>query len=102
MSFGSLLILAYWAVFTVRKGVKPKLNGRIRENAHERKLSAAASDEARIKKAGRIYKVLRACAWIYKAAGWIEAALLALIAAWIFFLIGAVITGSFVIFGYPV
>lgn len=45
---------------------------------------------------------LIAAKWALRAADWAETALVVLLAAWLFFLIGAVLTGTLVVFGYPV
>lgn len=102
MTFGTILILAFWAFFTVRFGFNLKHARKMREAAHETKLSANSGDETRIKKAARLTRIMKYCGYALKVVGWIEIALLTLIVIWIIFLIGAVISGTFVIFGYPI
>ena len=43
-----------------------------------------------------------AAKWAFRAAVWAVTALVDILAAWLFFLIGAVLTGTLVVFGYPV
>ena len=102
MAFGSILILTFWAFFTLRAGFKPKHMKKIREALYEKKFAAKGEDEARKKRAEWFYKIMKLCGVLLEIVGWIEIVLLILIAVWIFFLIGAVITGTFVIFGYPI
>lgn len=69
MTAGSVIVLAFWVIFTVRKHFTPKL--------------AAAR-------------------WALRVAGWAENVLAVLMIAWLAFLLGAILTGTFFVFGYPV
>ncbi|GHU42271.1 hypothetical protein FACS1894111_05930 [Clostridia bacterium] len=102
MWLGELITVLCFMLITIRIGVKKKLNRYMRENAHERKLSMAAQDEKRMKKADRKYKRLLTYKLVYMAAGLIEAVLLFLVFAWAIYLVGAFITGHLVLLGYPV
>lgn len=99
MTAGTVLVLAYWAFFTIRKGFAPKLAKRQRANDFDRVVS---KDEATKQAARRMRPVLSAASGTLRVIGWVETALLVLIAGWVLFLVGALITGTFVFFGYPV
>lgn len=98
MTIGSIVIVLYWAIFTVRKGFTPKLALKLKANAYDRK----GSNEEAKKAAERQYYPLEAARWILKIAVWTENVLLIALIAWIIFLIGAIMTGGTVILGYPV
>jgi len=102
MTFGSLLIIAYWAVFTMRFGLNSRLTTRVRANEWEIKLSKKGNDEARIKKAMRMFKILSICKKILNLISFIKNVLLATIIIWLIYFIGAIISGTFILFGYPV
>lgn len=98
MTIGGIAVILYWVIFTIRKGFSPKLNLKIKANAYDRK----GSNEEAKKAAERVYYPLRLAQWILKIAGWIEIVLLVMLVVWVFYLIGAIITGSVVILGYPI
>lgn len=98
MNAGILMVAVYWVIFTVRRHFAPKVAGAIKANAYD--MNRAAPDEA--KAIARKRKPLTAAKWVLRVAGWAENALAVLMIAWLAFLIGALITGTTFIFGYPV
>ena len=98
MNAGFLLVIVYWVIFTVRKHFTPKVAAAIRANAYD--MNRADPDEA--KTIARKRKPLTAAKWALRIAGWIENALAVLMVVWLAFLIGAILTGTVVVFGYPV
>lgn len=97
MNAGFLLVVVYWAIFTARKHFAPKVTAAIKANAYD--MNRATTDEA--KSIARKRKLLTVAKWALRVAGWIENALAALVIAWLVFLIGAILTGTVVVFGYP-
>ena len=102
MTLGTILLLAYWGFWTVQAGFKTRHARKTKELQHETKLAAGSENEARIKKAARLTSLMRFCGGVLRVVGWVETALLIFIAIWLVYLIGAVIAGSFILFGYPV
>lgn len=98
MRIGSAMVILYWIIYTIRKGFLPKLNLRLKENIYDRK----GSNEEAKKAAERLYYPLKVAEWLLRIAGWVETGLLIALIAWLIFLIGAIITGSFIVLGYPV
>lgn len=98
MSLGALLILIYWAVFTLRRGFSPKVLQRTKAAKYDINHGDDETQEA----ARRILKPLQVATWVLRAGGWAENILLVLVAVWLLYLVGALITGSFVLLGYPV
>lgn len=98
MSLGALLILVYWAVFTLRKGFTPKVLQRTKAAKYD---IIHGDDEAR-EAAQRLLKPLQVATWALRVGGWVESILLSLVMIWLLYLVGALIAGSFVLMGYPV
>lgn len=98
MNLGMVLILAYWAVFTVRKGFSPKVLLRAKAARYD----LNNGNEREKKTAQRLTLPLFVATWALRVGGWVENILLVLVGVWLVFLVGAIITGGFVIFGYPV
>ena len=98
MNAGILTVAVYWVIFTVRKHFTPKVTAVIKANAYD--LNRATPDEA--KAIARKRKPLTAAKWALRVAGWAENVLAVLMIAWLVFLIGALITGTTFVFGYPV
>lgn len=98
MNAGFLLVVVYWVIFTVRKHFAPKVTAAIKANAYD--MNRATADEA--KDIARKRKPLTAAKRALRVAGWVENALAVLMIAWLAFLIGAILTGTVVVFGYPV
>lgn len=98
MSLGAMLVLIYCVVFTLRRGLSPK----VLQQTKAAKYDLYQGDDKTQETARRILKPLQVATWVLRVGGWIENALLALMAVWLLYLVGALITGSFVLFGYPV
>lgn len=98
MTAGMILILLYWALFTVRHGTEPKAKQRL--HAKEFDLKKCTPDEA--PEARRAIRQLKAACVALRVTRWAENALLVAVAAWVFWLLGAIITGTVVVLGYPV
>lgn len=98
MNAGILLMIAYWVIFTVRKHFTPKLAAAVKANTYDLNRGDPEAKRAAQRKRGPLI----AAKWALRAADWAETALVVLLAAWLFFLIGAVLTGTLVVFGYPV
>lgn len=98
MSLGALLILVYWAVFTLRRGFSPKVLQRTKAAKYDINHGDDEAQEA----ARRILKPLKVATWALRVGGWAENILLSLVMIWLLYLVGALIAGSFVVFGYPV
>lgn len=98
MTAGTLITIVYWVIFTIRKGFLPKLAAATKANAYDLNRNDPDAQKAAQRKRGP----LTAAKWALRVAGWVETALLVLLVAWLAFLIGALLTGGFVVFGYPV
>lgn len=98
MNAGILLMIAYWVIFTVRKHFTPKLAAATKANTYDLNRGDPEAKRAAQRRRGPLI----AAKWALRAADWAETALVVLLAAWLFFLIGAVLTGTLVVFGYPV
>ena len=100
MTAGMLIVIVYWVIFTIRKGFTPKLTRAERVNAYD--INRTEDGTAERKTAERKRKSLAAGKWALRIAGWVENVLLFLMLAWVVFLIGALLTGTVIAFGYPV
>lgn len=98
MTAGALMVIVYWVIYTIRKGFAPKLAAAIKANTYDMNRNAPDAKKAAERKRGP----LTAAKWALRVAGWVEIALLVLLIAWLVYLIGALITGTFIIFGNPV
>lgn len=98
MNAGILLLIAYWVIFTVRKHFTPKLAAATKANIYDLNRGDAEAKQAAQRRRGP----LTAAKWALRAADWTETALAVLLVGWFLFLIGAVLTGTLVVFGYPV
>ena len=98
MTTGTLLCVLYWVLFTIRRGFSPRLAAAVKANAYDLNRGNPETQKAAQRKRGP----LAAAKWALRIAGWGETAVLILLAAWVFFLTGALITGTFIVFGYPV
>lgn len=98
MTAGTLMVIVYWVIFTIRKGFTPKLAAATKANAYDLNRNAPEAKKAAERKHGP----LTAAKWALRVAGWVETALLVLLIAWMAFLIGALLTGTVFVFGYPV
>jgi hypothetical protein len=98
MTIGSIVVILYWVIFTIRKGIEPKINLRIRANAYDINRNSGKERKA----AEYLYYPLQVAKWLLKLAGWIENILLVTLIAWLIYFIGAIMTGNMVVLGYPV
>lgn len=98
MTAGSVAVLAFWVIFTVRKHFMPKLAAAVKANTYD-----LNRDNPEIKRAAQRRRgPLAAAKWALRVAGWAENVLAVLMIAWLGFLLGAILTGTFFVFGYPV
>lgn len=98
MTAGTLIVLVYWVIFTIRKGFTPKLAVATKANAFDLNRNDPDAKKAAERKRGP----LTAAKWALRVAGWAETVLLVLLIVWLAFLIGALISGTTFLFGYPV
>lgn len=98
MNAGLLITTVYWVIFTARKHFTPKVTAAIKANAYD--MNRANPDEAQA--IARKGKPLKAAKWALRIAGWAENVLAVLMIVWLAFLIGALITETTFVFGYPV
>ena len=97
MSAGIILVAVYWAIFTMRKHITPRLTAATKANAYDLNRDNPEAKKAAQRKRGP----LAAAKWALRVAGWVETALAILLLAWIAYIVGAVLTGTVVIFGKP-
>ena len=90
MRAGILLIVLYWALFTIRAGLQPKVAAEVK---------AATYDMKRASGLEKLEHTRRLQCWT--VAKW-ENVLLGVVILWVAFLLGAVLTGTVIVFGYPV
>lgn len=98
MTAGTLMVVVYWVIFTIRKGFTPKLAAATKANTYDLNGNNPDAKKAAERKRGP----LTAAKWALRVAGWVETGLLVLLVAWLVFLIGALISGTMFLFGYPV
>lgn len=98
MTAGTLIVIIYWVIFTVRKHYTPKLTAAERANVYDLHHTDPDVRKAAQGKCGG----LTAAKWALRIAGWAENVLAVLLIVWIVFLIGALLTGTVIVFGYPV
>lgn len=98
MTAGTLMVIVYWVIFTIRKGFTPKLAAATKANTYDLNRNDPDAKKAAERKRGP----LTAAKWALRVAGWIETGLLILMIVWIAFLICAILTGTVFVFGYPV
>ena len=93
MRAGILLIVLYWALFTIRAGLQPKVAAEVK---------AATYDMKRASGLEKLEHTRRLQCWALRVCGWAENVLLGVVILWVAFLLGAVLTGTVIVFGYPV
>ena len=98
MTAGSVIVLAFWVIFTVRKHCTPKLAAAEKANTYDLNRDNPEAKRAAQRRRGP----LAAARWALRVAGWAENVLAVLMIAWLAFLLGAILTGTFFVFGYPV
>lgn len=87
-----------WVIFTVRKHFTPKLAAAEKANTYDLNRDNPEAKRAAQRRRGP----LAAARWALRVAGWAENVLAVLMIAWLAFLLGAILTGTFFVFGYPV
>ncbi|SHJ74958.1 hypothetical protein [Tepidibacter formicigenes] len=98
MTIGNIVVILYWVIFTIRRGIEPKINLRIRANAYD--INRSGGKERKVVE--YLYYPLQVAKWLLKLAGWIENILLVALIAWLIYFIGAIMTGNMVMLGYSV
>ena len=98
MNAGILMVAIYWVIFTVRKHFTPKVTAAIKANTYD--MNRAAPEE--VKAIARKRKPLTAAKWALRVTGWAENVIAVLMIVWLAYMIGALITGTTFLFGYPV
>ena len=94
MRAGAILIVVYWAIFTVKRHFTPRLTAAIKANTYDLNRNDPEAKRAAQRKRGP----LTAAKWALRATGWFENIVIALVMAWLVFIVGAVLTGSVVVF----
>ena len=97
MRAGAILIVVYWAIFTVKRHFTPRLTAAIKANTYDLNRNDPEAKRAAQRKRGP----LAAAKWALRATGWLENIVIALVLAWLVFIVGAVLTGTVVVFGKP-
>lgn len=98
MTAGTLIVCVYWVIFTVRKHYTPHIAAAERANVYDLHHTDPEVRKAAQGKRGGI----SAAKWALRIAGWVENVLVVLMLAWLVFVIGALLTGTVIVFGYPV
>lgn len=98
MTAGSVLVLAYLVITIVRHHFTPKLAAAIKANTYDLNRNDPDAKNAAERKRGP----LTAAKWALRVTGWVENVLAVLMIMWLVFLIGALLTGTVFVFGYPV
>lgn len=91
-------MLLYWVIFTVRAGFVPTVSKAVKAAAYDLK----GNDPALAEAARRKIVPLKAAGAVLRGLRWLEVLLLVLLVAWIFWMIGALISGTVVVFGYQI
>ena len=97
MRAGAILIVVYWAIFTVKRHFTPRLTAAIKANTYDLNRNDPEAKRAAQRKRGP----LTAAKWALRATGWFENIVIALVMAWLVFIVGAVLTETVVVFGKP-
>lgn len=98
MTAGTLMVIVYWVILTIRKGFTPKLAAAIKANTYDLNRNDPDAKKAAERKRGP----LTAAKWALRVAGWIETGLLVLLVAWLAFVIGLLISGTVFVFDYQI
>lgn len=99
MNVGILLLMAYWVIYTAQRHFTPKVSAEIMVETYNVNVAKGAHSVQRHKRRLACWTVAK---WALRVAGWVKNVLAVLMLAWLVYLIGAVLTGSFVLLGYPV
>ena len=97
MNAGIILVAVYWAIFTVKRHFTPRLTAAIKANTYDLNRNDPEAKRAAQRKRGP----LTAAKLALRATGWLENIVIALVMAWLVFIVGAVLTGTVVVFGKP-
>ena len=97
MRAGILLIVLYWALFTIRAGLQPKVAAEVKAATYDMK---RASGLEKLEHTRRL-QCWTVAKWALRVCGWAENVLLGVVILWVAFLLGAVLTGTVIVFGYP-
>ena len=97
MNAGIILVAVYWAIFTVKRHFTPRLTAAIKANTYDLNRNDPEAKRAAQRKRGP----LTAAKWALRATGWLENIVIALVMAWLVFIVGAVLTGTVGVFGKP-
>ena len=95
MNAGIILVAVYWAIFTVKRHFTPRLTAAIKANTYDLNRNDPEAKRAAQRKRGP----LTAAKWALRATGWLENIVIALVMAWLVFIVGAVLPGTVVVFG---
>lgn len=96
MRAGILLIVLYWALFTIRAGLQPKVAAEVKAATYDMK---RASGLEKLEHTRRL-QCWTVAKWALRVCGWAENVLLGVVILWVAFLLGAVLTGTVIVFGY--
>ena len=94
MTIGTIVVIVYWVIFTIHKGYTPKLAAAEKANKYDLNRDDQQAKKAAQRRRGPLTAL--------RIAGWAENVLLVAMIVWLVFLIGALMTGTLVMFGYPV
>ena len=98
MRAGILLIVLYWALFTIRAGLQPKVAAEVKAATYDMN---RASGLEKLEHTRRL-QCWTVAKWALRVCGWAENVLLGVVILWVAFLLGAVLTGTVIVCGYPV
>lgn len=90
MRAGILLIVLYWALFTIRAGLQPKVAAEVKAATYDMK---RASGLEKLEHTRRL-QCWTVAKWALRVCGWAENVLLGVVILWVAFLLGAVLTGT--------
>lgn len=99
MNAGILITTVFWVVYTLRKHFGPKVAAGIKAETYN---AYVGKNPHTVQLHVRRLTLWTAAKWALRVAGWAENVLAVLMIAWLGFLLGAILTGTFFVFGYPV
>ena len=98
MRAGSLLIVLSWALFTIRAGLQPKVAAEVKAATYDMK---RASGLEKLEHTRRLQCWTEA-KWALRVSGWAENVQKGEVIQWVAIQQGADLTGTVIVFGYPV
>lgn len=98
MRIAEVIVVLYWVLFTITKEFGPRVSRA--ERAARYDLNNGPEEQQ--KKARRAVLRVKAGKAALRVAGWLKFTAAVLLVAWLFWLIGALMAGTYVIFGVPV